>query len=168
MINWNSKIIKFNTILQWNLQYIITYVSLIFLIWIIWLNWYLFIYWNKLFLYYFYKTNWVRQVLASQKQFFTTRKTGFLFKKPAPLNRLSTIYYLFKRYNDTISIIFIWFVGGFPPFILFLTKFYIVCYAWENFIMFTTILVWIIINTLGVYSYIKGISLFIVRFSKEV
>ncbi len=63
--------------------------------------------------------------------------------------------------------VFIWVVGGFPPFLLFITKFYIVCYAWSSSLVYTVAIVWFIINTFGIYGYIKGISLFIIRYNKE-
>ena len=159
---FNYNLIKVINILQWNLQYIVIYINLIFLTYLIWLNWYLFIYWNKLFLYYFYKLNWIKQIINKN---LVWKK--IIFTKNYNIDRLSNIYFIFLKYNDIISIVFIWFVGGFPPFILFLTKFYIVNYAWENLLLFSTFIVWLVINTFGIYSYMKGLSLFIVRFSKE-
>lgn len=156
--------VKFINILQWNVQYIIIYINLIFIIYILWLNWYVFVYWNKLYLYYFFKLNWIKSIIISIQPKDINIK--YVFQKNYNVDRLSNIFYLFLKYNDIISIIFIWIVGGFPPFILFLTKFYIASYAWENLLLFSTFIVWFVINTFGIYSYMKGLSLFLARFSK--
>jgi NADH:ubiquinone oxidoreductase subunit 2 (subunit N) len=123
----------------------------------LWLNWYLYIYWTKILSFYFYKNNWLLIIFNN----FKTESNVY------QINSLTTFHYLFNKYNDVISITFVWIIGGFPPFILFITKFYIICYAWSKGLTIVAPLVWFIINTLGIYGYIRGISFIIIRFKKD-
>ena len=157
-------------VLHWNIQYILIYILIIFLIFNLWLNWYLYIYWSKIINFYFYKNNWLVQLFSKpckSYSFWAENSYINVTKGIYQINSLTTLYYIFNKYNDVVSISFIWIVAGLPPFILFLTKFYIVCYAWYAGLTVSTCLVWFIINTVGLYGYIKGISFIIIRFNKE-
>ena len=158
-ILWKTHILLFH----WNLQYIIIYITIIFIVFNLWLNWYLYIYWSKILNYFYYKSNWVLQLFSKFYQNNYLKTTWNIYQ----ITNLTTLYYIFKKYDDSVSIVFIWLIGGFPPFILFITKFYIIFYAWSNGLTFTSSLIWLLINTLGIYGYIKGISLFIMRYKKE-
>lgn len=168
----NQELVCIN-IIHWNLQYIIIYINLIFIIYGIWLNWYLFIYWIKIFTIFIYNNNWLVYWLNYNLfkninlYFYSNFINNALKSKIFITYRLTTLYYIYNKYNDLISILFIWLIGGFPPFILFLTKFYIIVYAWQNYLQFPALIVWFTINTLGIYGYMKGIMLITLKFNKE-
>ncbi len=160
---WEDQII----ILQWNLQYLIVYLILINVIYNIWLTNYIYIYWNKITYYYFQRNNWFLQFYINLEGRLLNREY-VINKNIYQIHRLTTLHYIFKKYNDTLAIVTIWIIAGFPPFLLFLTKFYIVCHAWSSSLEVAIGIVWFTISTFGIYGYIKGLSLFIVRFKKHL
>ena len=155
-------------VLHWNLIYIIIYLNFLYITYSLWLSWYIFIYWAKILNYFYFSKNWLllnyrNSIKWKNKHWALIINT---YQDIYQINNLTTLYYIFSRYSSLFSIFFIWVTSGLPPFLLFIIKFYLISISVIYGFFIGPVLLWFLLNTLAVYPYIKGISLFIIRYIK--
>ena len=163
-LSWEDR----TNLLQINLQYLIVYLFLLVITYIIWLNWYIYIYWHRILNFFYYKFNFIFNMSNLFKKFWLEyfKVSPFIKNTVHQINYLTTLHYLFNQYKDTQAIFFLWIIAGFPPFLLFITKFYIIYYSWIFGATYSSIIIWFVLSSLGVYGYIRCFSLIIARFRK--
>ena len=78
-------------------------------------------------------------------------------------NFLQPLFFPLTSFKDNFLAISLWILGGFPPFILFLLKFYLLYYSIWIGNIYITFTVLFILNSLGLYGYAKVLTSLFIR-----
>jgi NADH:ubiquinone oxidoreductase subunit 2 (subunit N) len=97
---------------------------------------------------------------------FLNRKPQYIISYNKNKIYINNLYNILLNFKDNYLIGILWILGGFPPFLLFLFKFYFLYYTiWGNSLLLT-ILILILLNSISLYGYIKIISNLLIQLKR--
>lgn len=76
---------------------------------------------------------------------------------------IQSFFYPLGYFKDNYLTLALWILGGFPPFVLFLSKFYILYYTMWSSNIFLIFSVLFILNSLGLYGYAKILTTLLIK-----
>ena len=97
----------------------------------------------------------------------------YINKKSIKLNHYNKIYiqqlfYPLLKFKDNYLIVTLQILGGFPPFLLFILKFYLIYYTVFLGNLYISILILLLLNTFVLYGYIKFLSSLLIKLKYSI